>query len=263
MRIKQNGPFKEGYNSITEINGKHSEMLMDYGVLKLNKGTEYEDKASLERVILLMYGEMEITFNGETHRAKRESFLDDDFWVVNLPAGMEVKIKGIAEDTEVAFIRTENDIEFKPTIRTKENSVIETRGKGFMNEAGTRIVKTFMDKKLAPESNIMIGEDVHYPGKWSGFPSHSHNQPEIYFYKFYPENGFGLLKLGDEGVLMEHNDTVTISPDLVHPQVAAPGYAMYYIWIIRHLEGNPYIKPNFEEEHLWVEKPGAKYWPEI
>lgn len=50
---------------------------------------------------------------------------------------------------------------------------------------------------------------------------------------------------------------------LVHPQVSAPGYAMYYIWVIHHLEGNPYIKPDFEEQHLWVEQPGAKYWPDI
>lgn len=263
MRLKQNGPFKVGYNSITEINGKHSDMLMDYGVLKLAKSTLYKDNADLERVILLMYGEIEVSFNGETYIAKRKSFLDDDFWVLDLPKGIEVEIKGICDDSEIAFVRTENNTDFKPTIRTKENSVIEIRGKGFMNEAGTRIVKTFMDKKLAAESNIMIGEDIHYPGKWSGFPSHSHNQPEIYFYKFYPENGFGLLKLGDEGILMEHNDTVKIMPNKVHPQVTAPGYAMYYVWIIRHLEGNPYIRPNFEEQHLWVEQPGAKYWPEI
>lgn len=263
MKIKQNGEFKVGYNSITEIQGKHSEMLMDYGILKLEENTLHTDSELLERVVILLYGEIEVSFGGKTYTAKRNCFLDDDFWAVNLPEGMEVQIKGIAEDSEVALVRTENKNKFEPTIRTKENSVIETRGKGSMNEAGTRIVKTLMDKKLAPESNIMFGEDVHYPGKWSGFPSHSHNQPEIYFYKFYPKNGFGLLKLGDEGVLMEHNDTVTIDPDLVHPQVTAPGYAMYYLWVIRHLEGNPYIKPTFEEEHLWVEEPGAKYWPEI
>ena len=53
-----------------------------------------------------------------------------------------------------------------------------------------------------------------------------------------------------------------VVPVGVHPQVAAPGYAMYYIWVIRHLEGNPYIKPDFEAQHLWVEQPGAKYWPD-
>ena len=147
-----------------------------------------------------------------------------------------------------------------PVIRAQDDIVEEVRGQGFMNEAGTRIVRTAQDVKLSPESNIMFGEDMHYPGKWSGFPSHSHAQPEIYFYKFYPQNGFGLLRLGEEGVLLEHNDTVLIEPNKVHPQVAAPGYAMYYLWVIRHLEGNPYIKPDFDPQHLWVEQPGAKYW---
>ncbi len=263
MRLKQESPFVLGYNSITELDGKHSEMLMDYGILKLDDKTTYEDSVMLERVFLLIYGEIEVSFNGETYKAVRKTFLEDDIWVLDVPKGVAVTVKGVSEDSEVAVIRTENDLEFEPKVITKDESVIETRGEGYMNEAGTRIVRTAMDKSLRPESNIMIGEDMHYPGKWSGFPSHSHNQPEIYFYKFYPENGFGLLKLGEEGVLMEHNDTVKILPDLVHPQVAAPGYAMYYIWIIRHLENNPYLGPTFEEEHLWVEKPGAKYWPEI
>lgn len=263
MRIQQKTPFEIGYNSIAEIDGKFSEMLMDFGILKMDPTTVHKDDAMLERVILLIYGEIEVSFDGSTYLAKRESFLDDDFWCVNIPEGMEVTIKGVGADSEVCFVRAENHTKFKPTVRTKQNSVIETRGEGFMNEAGTRIVKTMTDHRLAPESMIMIGEDVHYPGKWSGFPSHSHEQPEIYFYKFYPENGFGLLKLGDEGVLLEHNDTITIDPNLVHPQVCAPGYAMYYIWCIRHLENNPYLGPTFEEEHLWVEKPGAKYWPDI
>ncbi len=263
MKIKQNGPFQNGYNSVTALDGAHSEMLMDYGILKMEQGQSITDEAKLEKLYVLLYGEISVECEGQTWVAKRDNFLDNDFWLIDVPAGSSVKVTSVAEDSEVAVVRTENEKSFPAKVHDNTNSVIETRGVGYMNDAGTRIVKTMMDHSLAPESNIMIGEDVHYPGKWSGFPSHSHNQPEIYYYKFYPENGFGLLKLGDEGVMMEHNDTILISPDLVHPQVSAPGYAMYYLWIIRHLDGNPYIKPNFEEQHLWVEQPGAKYWPEI
>ncbi|ONI38211.1 5-deoxyglucuronate isomerase [Candidatus Epulonipiscium fishelsonii] len=263
MKLKAQGEFQIGYNMITEHDGKCKEMMMDFGILKLTKGTVYEDDSKLEKIYLLLYGEIEIEWEDQKRVLKRDSFLDDDFAALNVNKNIKIKIVGISDDAEVAVSRTENDTLFASVLRDKSNSVIETRGKGYMNDAGTRIVKTLMDKKLAPESNIMLGEDVHYPGKWAGFPSHSHNQPEIYYYKFYPENGFGLVKLGDEGVLVEHNDTITIDPDLVHPQVAAPGYAMYFLWIIRHLDGNPYLAPTFEEEHLWVEKPGAKYWPEI
>lgn len=265
MRLQQEKEeFDFGYTIITELDGEHSDMMMDFGVLKLNTGMEFkETRTHLERVYLLMYGEVEFTYGDKTIVAKRDSFLNEGIWCLNLPKDINVSIKGISADSEIAVMRTENDKQFEPIARFGDMIVDEIRGKGFMNEAGTRIVRTAQDVKLSPDSNLMLGEDVHYPGKWSGFPSHSHTQPEIYFYKFYPKNGFGLLKLGDDAVLLEHNDTVKIIPDLVHPQVTAPGYAMYYIWVIRHLENNPYIKPTFEEEHLWVEKPNAKYWPEI
>ena len=262
MDAKIKSQFTIGYNPIVDF--EKDDMMMDYGVLKLGKNTQYtDDLTQYERVFHLIQGEIKISWEGKEEFPIRKSFLDDDFWALNVPEGVVVTIEGLSEDSEVAIFRTPNDIKFESVVRNKSNSVIETRGEGFMNEAGTRIVKTLMDKKLAPESNFMFGEDVHYPGKWSGFPSHSHNQPEIYFYKFFPEDGFGLLKLGDDGVCIEQNDTVKIIPDLVHPQVSAPGYAMFYIWVIRHLEGNPYIKPDMEEKHLWVEQEGAKYWPEL
>lgn len=262
MRITQKQDFAPGYTAITALDGMYSETLMDFGVLRLDSGMEFADDKPLERVFVLLYGEIEVTYHGQTVRGERATYTNDTIWCVNLPKGVSATIRGIAPDSQIAVIRTENDKDFAPAVRCGDQIVEEVRGEGYMNEAGTRIVRTAQDARLTPDSNLMLGEDMHYPGKWSGFPSHSHAQPEIYFYKFYPENGFGLLRLGDDGVVLEHNDTVFIEPDKVHPQVCAPGYAMYYLWIIRHLEGNPYLGPDFEEQHLWVEKPGAKYWPD-
>lgn len=262
MKIAQKQDFVFGYTAITQLDGIHREMQMDFGMLRLKPGMTFEDAHSLERVFVLLYGEIEVEFNGQTAHGQRATFTDDTIWCVNLPKDVPAVIRGISKDSEVAVIRTQNDKMFAPAVRSGSQIVEEVRGKGFMDETGTRIVRTAQDKRLTPDSNLMFGEDMHFPGKWSGFPSHSHAQPEIYFYKFYPENGFGLLRLGDDGVVLEHNDTVLITPNKVHPQVAAPGYAMYYLWVIRHLEGNPYLAPDFEQQHLWVEEPGAKYWPD-
>jgi 5-deoxy-glucuronate isomerase len=58
---------------------------------------------------------------------------------------------------------------------------------------------------------------------------------------------------------------VKILEGVSHPQVAAPGYAMYYLWVIRHLDGNRYgeksATPIFEPEHRWVTEKGAVIWP--
>jgi 5-deoxy-glucuronate isomerase len=261
MRIHRDEPFAPGYNAITEMKGKHAEMMMDFGILKLPKEQHFSDHMRYERIFLLLYGQIDISWEGRSERVYRDSYLDDNLWCLNVPQNIAVKITGVGLDSEVAVIRTENERVFPSVVRSGEAIRNEIRGEGTMNETGTRIVRTAQDVDLSPESNIMFGEDVHYPGKWAGFPSHHHQQPEIYFYKLQPDNGFGLMKLGNEAVLLEHNDTVKIAPNLVHPQVAAPGYAMYFLWVIRHLENNPYLAPTFEDEHLWAEQPDAKIWP--
>lgn len=121
------------------------------------------------------------------------------------------------------------------------------------------------DYSNVPYSNLVIGEVINFPGKWSSYPPHHHPQPEIYFYKFNPENGYGFTQLSENAEKLKQNDTVKILNDLIHPQTAALGYAMYYIWVIRHLDGNPYASPNypvFEPEHLWVNDKDAKIWPD-
>ncbi|MDD2533548.1 MAG: 5-deoxy-glucuronate isomerase [Eubacteriales bacterium] len=262
MKIHQNQPFPIGYQAITSLDGQNSDLLMDFGILTSTRDHVFEDSTPLERVFILLHGEVEVDWPDQKQIVSRASCFDDNLWCLNVPAGILVRIIGLVDESELAVIRTENENMFEPTVRSGAAIIKETRGQGSMNDAGTRIVRTAQNATIAPQSRIMFGEDVHYPGKWAGFPSHHHVQPEIYYYKMFPENGFGLLRLGDEGVLVEHNDTVLIRPSLIHPQVAAPGYAMYFLWIIRHLKDNPYIKPTYEPEHLWVEQPGAKYWPD-
>jgi len=264
MKISQDKPreFESGYNEIISKE-EHQDILMDFGILKLNKDQVEVNSEDLERIYLIIKGDVLLSWNDQEAKIERPTFTDDGPWALHVPPKLEVKLTGVSDETEISVHKTENEKTFGAKLYTPEDCVIEKRGKGTMNGTGTRIVRTILDKSLAPEnSKFMLGEDVHYPGKWAGFPSHYHPQPEIYFYKFEPENGFGLLKLGDEGVLLEQNDTVKIVPNLSHPQVAAPGYAMYFIWIIRHLDDNPYIEPIYEPEHEWVTSDDAKIWPE-
>jgi 5-deoxy-glucuronate isomerase len=131
-----------------------------------------------------------------------------------------------------------------------------------MKETSTRIVRTIFDYSNAPWSNLVLGEVITFPGKWSSYPPHHHKQPEIYHYRFFPENGYGICQLGDEACVVRNGDTVEIVMDESHPQAAAPGYAMYYIWAIRHLDNATYTTPVFEKEHLWVTSSDAVLWPD-
>jgi 5-deoxy-glucuronate isomerase len=130
-----------------------------------------------------------------------------------------------------------------------------------MRETSTRIVRTIIEDPRAPWSNLVLGEVITFPGKWSSYPPHHHPQPEIYHYRFAPSGGFGFAAIGDEGCVVRNRDTILIPPHAVHPQTAAPGYAMFYIWVIRHLDGDRYGVPTFVPEHSWVTDPAAKIWP--
>ncbi len=260
-KIRNKEGFKRGYTEVVSEKS-NPEMLMTFGVLNMASGDSVENDEDLERIFLLLQGEAELSWEDQTVVIRRENLYDHDPCTMHLCPGTKLTIKALSDDTEFAVHKTANEKTFPSKLFGSAELVNETRGKGTMNDTGTRQVRTILDKSIHPDANFMIGEDVHYPGKWAGFPSHSHNQPEIYFYRFLPENGFGLLRLGDQGVCLEQNDTVVIMPDLVHPQVAAPGYAMYFLWVIRHLDGNPYLGPDFEEQHLWAEKPDARIWPD-
>jgi len=58
MIVTQKEPYPFGYTAITEQNGKHAEMLLDFGILRLKKGQTWESEKSKERTWLLIKGEV-------------------------------------------------------------------------------------------------------------------------------------------------------------------------------------------------------------
>lgn len=262
LKVSPEKPFLDGYNSITTIDEKSDNTMLDFGILRLKSRQLATDGEAKERAFLLIKGRIHLEWQGNRQEIARDSFLDANPWVLHVPQGVEVMLTGVGENSEVCVMKTINAANFPAKLYTPEECASEERGKGSMQETSTRIVRTVFDYSNAPYSKLVLGEVVDYPGKWSSYPPHHHPQPEIYFYKFHPENGYGLSQLGEEVVKVKHNDTVKILDSVSHPQVTAPGYAMYYVWVIRHLEDNPYITPVFEPEHLWVLDKAAKIWPD-
>lgn len=260
MHIKSPKEFPGGINKITEIEGQNFDMMMGFSVLHIKKGESYANEAGTERVVLLITGSVEIYCNFESYSISRKSCFDGRPFVFHSPKGVKFEIKGISHNSEIAIIETENERDFLPVLYSPDDIRSEHRGEGTLNETSTRIVRTVFDKKNSPFSNLVLGEVITIPGKWSSYPPHHHPQPEIYFYKFSPENGFGYSQCGDDVFKVENNSTVLIKEGMVHPQTAAPGYAMWYLWVIRHLDDNPYLEPEFVPEHLWTTKKDAKIW---
>lgn len=261
MQIKHPQAFAPGYTPITARGGPHADMLMDFGVQKLLPQAELRSAENLERAWLLLEGEVELAWEGGSRRIARRSLFDESPWCLHLPAGAAASLTAGAGGAELALLATANPRGFPARLFTPEECRSEERGKGTLRETSTRWVRTIFDDSNAPLSNLVLGEAVTFPGKWSSYPPHHHPQPEIYHYRFLPAQGFGLTAIGERPFLLTHQDTVLIREGEVHPQVAAPGYAMYYLWAIRHLEGRRYVTPTFVPEHAWTMQKEAKIWP--
>lgn len=262
FKIKGNSELILGYREITKI-GEKLDTRMDFGILTLEeeKTFEFYDEDK-EIAFLIIRGKIKLEYDNKTHIAQRDSFLDENPEVLHVPRRIRVLITGIAHISEISIIKTLNERDFESKIYLKEECSSEERGKGTLKETSTRIVRTVFDYSNANYSNLVIGEVINFPGKWSSYPPHHHPQPEIYYYKFENEKGYGFSQVGEDVFKVKNNDTIKIFQGNSHPQVAAPGYPMYYIWVIRHIENNPYISPIYEEDHIWVNNNKNKIWPD-
>ena len=139
------------------------------------------------------------------------------------------------------------------------SGTICVRGAGTMHETSTRIVRTIFDYTNAPYANLVLGEVIGFPGKWSSYPPHHHPQPEIYYYKNNPENGFGYAEVGETVYKVHNGDTVCIPAGMTHPQCTPPGYALWYLWAIRHLDGCPYAQPGCMGQDIALSPCGANH----
>ena len=64
---------------------------------------------------------------------------------------------------------------------------------------------------------------------------------------------FGVGFNGDDCYKVEDQGVLCITPMKTHQQVAAPGYSMCYVWMIRHLPNDPWIKTRIDDlDHKWL-----------
>ena len=253
--------LKHGYNQMTT---RESDMLMDIGyqVFDKNEVVEFESDI-LESAFVILTDEVAITWGDHTEVMVRQSLFDENPYCLQVPAKVKVTIKAISA-AEVLIQQTFNDKNFNAVFYRPSDVQADVFGQGLWNATAERTVRTIFDYDNAPFSNQVNGEVINTPGRWSGYIPHNHPQPEVYTYKFDKPQGFGACFIGDNAFKIEHNSWSELSGGYMHPQVTAPGYAMWYSWMIRHLpddQGGPWKKTRTDlPEHTWLLDPNAKIW---
>jgi 5-deoxy-glucuronate isomerase len=252
--------FGRGETVITRHDSPQESTGIGLAVLRLAAGERYEGAAAGETAWLLMDGAVRGTIDGVAFAFQRSSLFDESASALHAAAGARFAIQAVT-DAELTVYRCANVQHFDARTFGPADVPNEHRGAGQVRDRCLRFVRTVFDRRNSPETvELVLGEVVTLPGGWSSYPPHHHAQPEIYHYRFSEPQGYGHAELGDEVVKVRQNDTIRIPAGHDHAQCAAPGYGMYYSWVIRHLPGNPYVVPEFTAEHAWTMSREARCW---
>lgn len=254
--------LKKGYNPITDMNGVGSNMLMDIGVQVIPAGGKVTfcdpDK---ETAFLLLDGSVVFRWKGEEAAAERTSLLEQGCTVLHVCKGIEVVIEAVT-DAQVQIQKTTNEKTFASKFYRPDDCNNGVFGDGQWGNTARRIVRTVFDLSNAPYSNMVLGEIINFPGRWSSYIPHGHDQPEVYYYRFQRPEGFGAAFIGEEAFKIYDNSALCIPGGPTHPQAAAPGFVMWYSWMIRHLDGNPWNSRDIDKRYEWLLDEDVKIWPE-
>lgn len=126
----------------------------------------------------------------------------------------------------------------------------------------SRTVRTI----LGPDdraSRLLAGETLNLPGAWSSYPPHKHDTQrppeevkleEVYLFRLKPSGGFGvqmLYETDSERAFIVRDGDVAMIPSGYHPVVAAPGYELYYVWVLAG-EGRQ-MALWLDPDHAWIQ----------
>ncbi|HGJ64945.1 TPA: 5-deoxy-glucuronate isomerase [bacterium] len=252
-------------NGYTELvkRGESGLSLITFGILKLDSGKSFAENSGDDEVaLIILSGKCDVRAN-ESHYAsigERTNVFAGKAYGIYIPPDTDYVITAY-EPIEIAICKTPGDHNLKsnPILVTPDQVVIRNVGQHNWN----RKVHDIIDMRIKA-SKIVVGETFTPPGNWSSYPPHRHDfdnlpeesdQEELYFFKIEPQQGFGIQRIYtddmsiNEAYIINNNSVVAI-PKGYHPVSAAPGYQVYYLWI---LAGEKRIlRPKDDPNHKWI-----------
>lgn len=234
---------------------------LSFGMVALPAGGRHSlAPNSQETALVLLKGEAVVSGGGLERRTigPRADFFHDRPWTVFLPAqnGCEIEAR---TDCEIAVCQA-------PSTRPGPAAVIppEKVKEVSLGKPGFQRLAWMMVTEEVAADFLFIGEAIVPPANWASFPPHRHDvddlphevdMEEIYYFRFDRPQGFGIQKIYtdnrsiDETLTVQDHHTVLI-PEGYHPVCTAPGYSMYYLWIMAGK--NRRFLSRQDPDHRWV-----------
>ncbi|MCR4429881.1 MAG: 5-deoxy-glucuronate isomerase [Tepidanaerobacteraceae bacterium] len=245
-------PYKEqkGYRDI--IKAKDMMKYVGAGLLTLDANESYSSKSGeMEIVLVILSGKVcvqvdDISFE---NLGERKDVFSGRATAVYIPKDSSYKVvEAQGSQVEIAVLSSTAERKFMPFVIKPDEVMVNHRGMpGYRREVHDIIVENGEGKV----DKIIVGETFSYPGEWSSYPSHKHDKfepsyetemEEIYLFKVKPREGFGVQVMYNDdyslrnAYIIKDNDAVAI-PEGYHPVAAAPGFKLYYLWVMAGSSG--------------------------
>lgn len=245
--------YEDGVKILAHAGDAVNDMMMNVRVYRMEPGTEHRFLSETdETAVLLVLGDVTWRWSDRVETGHRESFIEEGPYCLHVSKGVEVSVVANAP-SEVLVQQTENSREFPPVFYRPQDCRDDIFGLDVFDNKMKRTVRTVFDYKNAPYSNMVNGEVINHQGGWSSYTPHHHPQPEVYYYRYERSEGFGACFLGDDVYKIKDGSCACIPGGVTHPQVTAPAFPMYYCWMIRHLEGNPWTDRIVDPRYTWID----------
>ena len=236
--------------------------LSQFGLITLKKGEAFSADSGGSEVALIVLGG-KCSVSGKTFAFKNIGERQDVFsgkpFTVYIPFGNSYTVTALT-DVEIAWTASPSDLATDAYLISPEQVKEVHIGKeSYQRDAYLMLTDAF------PASHLFIGEAFVPSGGHASYPPHRHdfdNLPtevdmeEVYFFRFKPEQGYGIQKIYtddrslDVTCTVEQNDT-TLIPRGYHPVINAPGYTMYYLWIMAGQNHRKFLSV-IDPKHKWI-----------
>lgn len=235
---------------------------LTFGIARLADGKRWASRTAREETVLVILGgRCSLSCGGRSWQnlGQRQNVFAGRATAVYIPAGKHFSVQG-AGDVDIAVCRAAvRDGSGEMYVVAPDE--VESRTVGAHN--WRRRVEDIIGSNRAAE-RLLVGETYNEPGAWSSYPPHKHDvhsppdevkMEEVYHFRVNPRNGFGIQRIYtadgeiEEVYAVRDGDTVVI-PRGYHPVVAAPGYAVYYLWVLAGDDRK--MRPRDDPQHSWV-----------
>ncbi|MBQ4537696.1 MAG: 5-deoxy-glucuronate isomerase [Lachnospiraceae bacterium] len=257
---------QEGFGYMEVVTKEAGLEVIGFDLIRLQPGESVTaNSGEFELGLVIISGNCNVSAEGfaANDLGKRRNVFDGKPTTVYMPKDTEYMV--VANDfgvLEIGVCKVKADKKYAPFVVLPEDIVKEHRGKLNWQRDVNDIITSKYEGKV---DKIVLGETYGCAGQWSSYPSHKHdtdnmpyevNMEEIYYFKVNPGQGFGIQVMYNddlslrESYIVRDGDSIAIKEGY-HPVAAAPGYCVYYLWVMAGNSGRR-LTPCDDPNHAWV-----------